>query len=94
MLLGCAHAGVVNTLHYVHELTSGKPIHAVLGGMHLVTASRDRMDRTISELRRFDVERLGPAHCTGFAATAELWKAFPGRCFPCLVGTKTESGLL
>lgn len=88
VLLGCAHAGVINTLQYVHGLTNGRPIHAVMGGMHLVTASRDRMDRTIAALRHLEVERFGPAHCTGLAATAELWNAFPGRCFSCAVGTK------
>ena len=89
-LLGCAHAGVINTLHYIRELTNGRPIHAVLGGMHLVTASRKRMDRTIEALRQFDIERLGPAHCTGPTATAELCNAFPGRCLSCMVGTKLE----
>jgi 7,8-dihydropterin-6-yl-methyl-4-(beta-D-ribofuranosyl)aminobenzene 5'-phosphate synthase len=90
VLLGCAHAGVINTLEYVRELTDDKPIHAVMGGMHLVAASRDRMDQTIAALRLFDMGRLGPAHCTGLAATTELWNAFPGTCFPCVVGTRLE----
>ncbi|MBW2321807.1 MAG: MBL fold metallo-hydrolase, partial [Deltaproteobacteria bacterium] len=29
VLLGCAHAGVINTLLYIQQLTHGKPIHAV-----------------------------------------------------------------
>ncbi len=90
VLLGCAHAGVINTLQYIRELTDARPIHTVIGGMHLVTASRNRMDRTIEDLRRLDVQRLGPAHCTGVAATAELWNAFPGRCFSCGVGLQIE----
>ena len=90
VLLGCAHAGVINTLQYVRELTGGKPIHAVVGGMHLVTASRNRMDQTIHGLRQLDVRRLGPAHCTGAAPTAELWGTFPERCLSCAVGTKME----
>jgi len=90
VLVGCAHAGVVNTLQYVRELTEGRPIHAVVGGMHLAAASRDRMERTIAGLRELAVERIGPCHCTGAAATAELWNAFPGKCFPCGVGTRME----
>jgi 7,8-dihydropterin-6-yl-methyl-4-(beta-D-ribofuranosyl)aminobenzene 5'-phosphate synthase len=90
VLLGCAHAGVVNTLQYIGEVTNGRPIRAVMGGMHLVTASRARMDRTIEEFRQRDIEHLGPAHCTGPAATAELWNAFPGRCFPCTVRTRVD----
>ena len=38
VILGCAHAGVVNTLDYIRHIT-GRPIHAVLGGTHLVNAS-------------------------------------------------------
>lgn len=90
VLLGCAHAGVINTLEHIRELTDGRPVHTVMGGMHLVRASRDRMDRTIATLRQLAVERLGPAHCTGAAATAELWNAFAGKCFACPVGTTLE----
>ena len=90
VLLGCAHAGVINTLRYVRELTDGRPVHAVLGGMHLVTASRRQMDQTIEDLRRLDIKHLGPAHCTGLAATAELWNALPGRFFSCAVGTHVD----
>jgi len=93
VLLGCAHAGVINTLQYIRELTNGRSIHAVLGGMHLGAASRERMDRTIADLRKLDIERLGPAHCTGFAATAELWNEFPESRVPCPVGTSLEFAL-
>ena len=90
VLLGCAHAGVVNTLRYVRELTGRKPIHAVLGGMHMPEASSQRIDRTIEHFRELGIVRLGPAHCTGTAATAAMWSAFPGRCLACNVGTVFE----
>jgi 7,8-dihydropterin-6-yl-methyl-4-(beta-D-ribofuranosyl)aminobenzene 5'-phosphate synthase len=90
VLVGCAHAGVVNTLHHVRELTGGKPIHAVAGGMHLASASRERIVRTMADLRELGVERIGPCHCTGAAAIAGLWNTFPGQCSPCGVGTKLE----
>ena len=87
VLLGCAHAGVVNTLQYIHRITGGKPIHAVIGGMHLLTASQQRIRRTIDALHRLGVEFLAPMHCTGMTATVELWKAFPEKCIRCPVGT-------
>jgi len=93
VLLGCGHAGVINTLQYVRDLADGKSIHAVVGGMHLIKASRDRMERTVDSLCRMGVERLVPGHCTGTAATAELWSALPGRCDSCEVGTVVEFGI-
>lgn len=94
VLLGCAHAGVINTLRYVQQLTGGRPIHAVLGGMHLVGASPERLKRTIDELRKMNIDRLGPAHCTGRAATVALWNALPDQCVPCHVGTKFQFDFL
>jgi 7,8-dihydropterin-6-yl-methyl-4-(beta-D-ribofuranosyl)aminobenzene 5'-phosphate synthase len=89
ILLGCAHAGVVNTLEYVQHLTGGRPIHAILGGLHLLKASPERLEKTIAAFRRLDIQRLAPAHCTGMAALAQLCSAFPGRCFSCAVGVIT-----
>ncbi len=90
VILGCAHSGVINTLMYIRELTDGRPIHAVLGGMHLGAASPERMEETIRALGEFDVECLAPAHCTGMAASVALWNAFPEKCFPCAAGTFCE----
>jgi 7,8-dihydropterin-6-yl-methyl-4-(beta-D-ribofuranosyl)aminobenzene 5'-phosphate synthase len=90
VLLGCAHSGVINTLHYIRQLTDNRPILAVIGGMHLVDASSHRIERTIEELQAISVGRLAPAHCTGMPATVALWNAFPDRCQPCPVGTQFE----
>jgi 7,8-dihydropterin-6-yl-methyl-4-(beta-D-ribofuranosyl)aminobenzene 5'-phosphate synthase len=90
VLLGCAHSGVVNTLDHVGRLTGGRPLHAVIGGMHLVQASAERIDRTIEALRRLDPTLLAPAHCTGTAATVALRHAFADRCTDCGVGTRFE----
>jgi 7,8-dihydropterin-6-yl-methyl-4-(beta-D-ribofuranosyl)aminobenzene 5'-phosphate synthase len=88
VLLGCGHSGVVNTLEYVRQLTDSRPIHAVLGGMHLWAASDSRVAQTLAAFQRFDVQRLAPAHCTGQAAFAQLWTTFRGRCGSGSVGTR------
>jgi 7,8-dihydropterin-6-yl-methyl-4-(beta-D-ribofuranosyl)aminobenzene 5'-phosphate synthase len=90
VLLGCAHAGVINTLMHIRALTGDKPIHAVVGGMHLKNASTERIDYTIESLRQFDIERIVPLHCTGMIATMQLWKAFPGRCEDVAVGDSLD----
>jgi 7,8-dihydropterin-6-yl-methyl-4-(beta-D-ribofuranosyl)aminobenzene 5'-phosphate synthase len=90
VLLGCAHAGVVNILRYIRRLTDERPIRAVIGGMHLVNASTHRIERTIEELKHLGVGLVAPAHCTGLPATVALWNAFPGQCQPCSVGATWE----
>jgi len=87
VLLGCAHAGVVNTLDYICKLTENQPILAVMGGMHLHNASDERIAWTVDCLRRFSVRTFYPAHCTGQRAVLALSNAFPGRCLSFGVGT-------
>jgi 7,8-dihydropterin-6-yl-methyl-4-(beta-D-ribofuranosyl)aminobenzene 5'-phosphate synthase len=88
VVLGCAHAGVVNTLRHIRQLTHGQRIHTLIGGMHLLTADAIRLNATVQALRELEVARLVPAHCTGFAAAARLWAEFPGRCQSGGVGTR------
>jgi 7,8-dihydropterin-6-yl-methyl-4-(beta-D-ribofuranosyl)aminobenzene 5'-phosphate synthase len=90
VLLGCGHAGVVNTLRHVQRITGGRPIHAVIGGMHLATASKHRLDRTVEALRELDVDIISPLHCTGPRAQARLASEFPDRWKPGHVGSRFE----
>lgn len=87
VFLGCAHSGIINTLEYIRHLTDDRPFHAILGGMHLKSASNDRIAWTIEALRQIPFKQAYPAHCTGAQAAAALWTAFPGRCFAGCVGT-------
>jgi len=80
VVLGCGHAGVINTLDHVAEHTGASRFALVLGGMHLRHASPERVEWTVASLKRRAVERIGPAHCTGEAATARLRQAW-GREF-------------
>jgi 7,8-dihydropterin-6-yl-methyl-4-(beta-D-ribofuranosyl)aminobenzene 5'-phosphate synthase len=88
VLLGCGHAGVVNTLEYVSRLTGTKRIHAVFGGMHLLRASRRRIEATGDALERFKVRVIAPGHCTGSAAVAYFWNRFPSRTVECATGSR------
>ena len=90
VVLGCGHAGVVNTLEHARALMGGKPVRAVLGGMHLGSASEHRLEETVRYLQGLDLRLLAPAHCTGWAATARLLQAFPSVCRPADVGARFE----
>ncbi|MGD9780708.1 MAG: MBL fold metallo-hydrolase [Kiritimatiellia bacterium] len=82
VLLGCAHAGVIHILERVRALTNGRPLFAVLGGMHLGRATPARMQWVIERLHEFRPRLLVPMHCTGPRASAVLWTAFPEACRP------------
>ena len=88
VLLGCGHAGVVNTVRHIRELAGQRPVHTVLGGFHLLHASAARLERTVDELRALRLRQLGPAHCTGLAATIRLWSALEDQCVAVAVGAR------
>lgn len=87
VLLGCAHAGVVNTIDYIAQFLGESHLHAVIGGMHLLRASKERIQATAEALERYDVRLIVPCHCTGIPATAWLWQHATDRCRECTAGT-------
>jgi len=90
IVFGCAHAGVVNTLHRIADLSQRKHFYAVMGGMHLLHASKERIERTQTVFRDYNLQKIGPAHCTGSKAVEKFKKTFPGQCFVCSVGTQID----
>lgn len=75
VILGCAHAGVVNTLDHIASLTP-QPIYAVLGGTHLRAASKDRIEKTFAALKQYNIQLIAPCHCTGEEAIGEFKNHF------------------
>lgn len=92
VVLGCAHAGVINTLNYIAQITGKDNFYAIIGGMHLLNASRDRVQATAEALTKYQVQIIGANHCTGMAAIAFLWHELAGKCISCPVGTRLKFG--
>jgi 7,8-dihydropterin-6-yl-methyl-4-(beta-D-ribofuranosyl)aminobenzene 5'-phosphate synthase len=90
VLLGCSHSGVVSTMDYIAKLSGGREIDSVVGGMHLMNASQDRIERTVNAFGRYDVQHIGIGHCTGANAAREIRNAFPGRCLACSTGSRVR----
>jgi 7,8-dihydropterin-6-yl-methyl-4-(beta-D-ribofuranosyl)aminobenzene 5'-phosphate synthase len=76
VLLGCAHAGIVEILDQMSEAAGVKEFHAVIGGMHLETEPDEYVKNTIDTLKKYRVQKVGASHCTGFARSAEIAAAF------------------
>jgi len=81
VVLGCGHRGMINTLHHAQKITGVEQIRMVVGGTHLLHASKKQMDLTIAELKRLDVQKIGVSHCTGPKAAAILFKEFGDKFF-------------
>jgi 7,8-dihydropterin-6-yl-methyl-4-(beta-D-ribofuranosyl)aminobenzene 5'-phosphate synthase len=72
VIAGCGHAGIVNTMEYAQSIAEGKPVHAVLGGFHLLSLTDEMVDWTGTKMREFGVEHILGAHCTGINAVKLL----------------------
>jgi len=68
ILTGCSHAGILSIIETAKQVTGAAKIAAVVGGLHLVGASRERIDKTIEALEEIGSLQLHTGHCTGFKA--------------------------
>jgi len=90
VVLGCAHRGMINTLYHAQQLTNGKPIHTVLGGAHLISASKERIRLTIAALKELGVQKLGLCHCTSLPVVSLLAQEFGNKFFFNITGTTID----
>lgn len=90
VLLGCAHAGLINILRQVLRQMPGKRIHTVLGGTHLDFADDAQFEQTLAALDEFGIERLAVSHCTGLPRAAQLQTRLGQRFCFASVGTLLE----
>jgi 7,8-dihydropterin-6-yl-methyl-4-(beta-D-ribofuranosyl)aminobenzene 5'-phosphate synthase len=72
VVTGCGHAGIINILTYAGTKFPTRPVHAVIGGLHLFPASDEQLDWTGDEFKQFKVANLLGAHCTGIEAVYRL----------------------
>ena len=76
LIVGCSHP----TIEKIVKTTKAKidkPIHLVLGGLHLLPAKDDETQRIATALREtWDVRWIAPDHCTGEPAFEILKQTF------------------
>jgi 7,8-dihydropterin-6-yl-methyl-4-(beta-D-ribofuranosyl)aminobenzene 5'-phosphate synthase len=72
ILVGCGHAGTVNTVEYGRRIIGPEPVHAIIGGLHLFAATDSALAWTSSRLRAANLGYLLGAHCTGIEAVYRI----------------------
>jgi 7,8-dihydropterin-6-yl-methyl-4-(beta-D-ribofuranosyl)aminobenzene 5'-phosphate synthase len=93
IILGCCHAGIVNTIEYIKTLTENLPFNAVFGGMHLVNADKERIDASIRAFQEYKFDKIAPAHCSGKNACRAFERIFPDEFFQIPAGTRMDFSL-
>lgn len=79
IVTGCAHPGIVNIVKTAKEFLN-KNIYLVMGGFHLRSYSENEVKNIINELKKLEVTKVGPSHCTG-GRPIELFKESWGEDF-------------
>ena len=70
VISGCSHAGIINIVKYIQQLTQTEKVHAVLGGFHLTgSVFAPIIEPTIKEMKKIAPDIVVPMHCTGWTAT-------------------------
>lgn len=85
---GCSHAGAVNVLRNAQRLAGEKRVAGFIGGFHLTGGIFEPIiDPTVRGFIDAQVERILPAHCTGWKAVHALARAMPSAFVQPAVGT-------
>jgi len=85
---GCSHAGAVNVLRNAQRLTGEEHIAGFIGGFHLTGGIFEPIiGPTVDAFAAADIDRLLPAHCTGWKAVHQLARALPAAFVQPAVGT-------
>ncbi|MFO8191982.1 MAG: MBL fold metallo-hydrolase [Bacillota bacterium] len=65
VLAGCSHAGIVSIVKQAVKLCGVSEVLAIIGGLHLLTAVEERIEKTIQSLLELNVRMIYAGHCTG-----------------------------
>ena len=86
IITGCSHAGICNIVDQAMALTGESRIADIIGGLHLLSPSQERLAGTVDHLRKVGPRNLSPCHCTdlnskiALAAVAPLREVGVGLC--------------
>jgi 7,8-dihydropterin-6-yl-methyl-4-(beta-D-ribofuranosyl)aminobenzene 5'-phosphate synthase len=92
LVVGCSHPTIEKIVEAA-KAAIDKPVHLVIGGLHLLSAKDEDTRRIATTLRdKWQVEWIAPDHCTGEPAFEILKQTFADRYLYAGVGTTVELG--
>ena len=93
LVVGCSHPGIDKIVEAAASIE--QRIHLIVGGLHLVVAKDEEIDKIVSTLHdKWGAEYVAPGHCTGEPAFAALKRAFGERYLYAGLGTTIALGAM
>ncbi|MDD3978364.1 MAG: MBL fold metallo-hydrolase [Methanomicrobium sp.] len=89
ILTGCAHPGIIKIVKYIKEHIK-RNIYLVMGGFHLFNESERKIEQISNELKKLNVQCIGPSHCTGSDAKNSFRKLYKENYVDIAVGQTIE----
>lgn len=77
LITGCSHSGICNIAAQAMDVTGVSRIVDIIGGLHLLRASRERLEKTADYLAGLGLQALHACHCTDLAAKIALAARLP-----------------
>lgn len=90
VVTGCAHAGVINTIHQARRISGVEKLYALFGGFHLGFPGIpvEKGISTVNELKSLNPAVISPMHCSGFQTLATVQREMPGAFLLNTAGTQ------
>jgi 7,8-dihydropterin-6-yl-methyl-4-(beta-D-ribofuranosyl)aminobenzene 5'-phosphate synthase len=68
IITGCSHSGICNITEYAKRVCKNDTVIDIIGGFHLVSTSKQRLQKTAEYLDQKNVKDIHPCHCTDLEA--------------------------
>ncbi len=77
IITGCSHSGICNITEHARKVCGEHRIIDIIGGLHLLTPDRQRIDNTGKYLKDLHLTALHACHCTSLSSKIELARNSP-----------------
>ncbi|MFP3867703.1 MAG: MBL fold metallo-hydrolase [Desulfobacteraceae bacterium] len=77
VIVGCAHAGICNTVEYARKVCNEARVLDIIGGFHLLNPNEERLEKTAAYFAQLGLEALHACHCTDLRSKIALARVAP-----------------
>ncbi len=92
IITSCGHAGVINSIRHIQNVTGITELHAIVRGFHLGPAPDVIVEKTVDALRRLDPDYVLPMPCTGWNTITAIQRTMPSKLVLPSTGTRVIFG--